>query len=127
MEPDNQIREMRTCPRYPIDVRAKVIFPKDGFLQAANVRTVDIGMGGVALSSPLEIPVGQSVDFEVTLPGNKAPMRVKSVVRSKSGSRYGLEFVSVSDAQKDEITRFGNGRKPASMVGAGFPTVPAMS
>ncbi len=113
-----ETRDMRTAPRFPLDARAKVRFEKEGYLQQVNVRTLDIGMNGAAVASPLPLPPsGTPVEFEVLIPGIRAPMRVKSLVRNRKGLRYGIEFLSVSEAQKNEMMRFGNGRKPASGVG----------
>ncbi len=121
MESKEAIREMRKCPRYAVDVRAKISYSKDGFLQRVNVKAVDIGINGVAVTSPLALPEGQNVEFEMALPGNKAPMRLKAVIRNKKGLRYGIEFLSTTDGQKDDITRYGNSHRPTSVVGPGLP------
>ncbi len=121
MESNEAIREMRKCPRYPVDARARISYSKEGYLQRVNVRAVDIGINGVAVSSPLVLPEGEHVEFEIALPGNKAPMRVKAVVRNKKGQRYGIEFISTTDLQKDDITRYGNQRGPISGVGPALP------
>lgn len=87
------------------------------------MKAVDIGINGVAVSSPMALPEGATVELEVTLPGNKAPMRIKAVVRNRIGQRYGIEFLSTTDAQKDDITLFGNSKKSVSVVGLTLPAV----
>ncbi len=110
--------DLRKAPRFRLEGRAKVCFQKEGYLQQVTVRTLDIGMNGAAVASPLALPPsGTPVEFEVQLPGLRAPLRVKSLVRNHRGLRYGIEFLSVTEAQKSEISKYGNGRKPASGVG----------
>lgn len=120
-------RESRKNPRFPMDVRVKVCFSKDGFLQRATVRATDISTTGIAMISPLPLPNGSMVEVEMTLPQVKTPLRVKALIRNKNGARYGVEFLSTTDFQKDEITRFGNGRKPSSGVGPSFNPLPAVN
>ena len=118
---------MRKSPRYPLDIRAHLTFPKNGFLQRVTVRTVDIGVSGLAVTSPTPLPEGAAIDVDVTLPGVRVAMRLKATIRNKSGFRYGIEFLSTTDVQKDEITRFGNGKKPASGLGPSLPGVPVVN
>jgi PilZ domain len=116
MPPSDGIRDVRKNPRYPVEVRVRVCFSKNGFLQRATVKALDISATGISLISPLALPNNASVEVELTLPGVKTPLRVKSVIRNRCGARYGVEFLSTTEFQKNDITNFGNGRKPASKV-----------
>ena len=125
MRSHNQSDDSRKDPRYPVEVRVRVCFTKDGFLQRATVRAVDISASGISVVSPRPLPKDADVEVEITLPGVRTPFRVKSVIRNRNGARYGVEFLSTTDFQKEDIKRFGNGRKLASGVGPGSSSFPA--
>jgi PilZ domain len=114
MEPFDSTRESRSNPRYPVTVRVNICFSKNGFLQRATVKALDISASGISVQSPLPLPQDAPVEVEITLPGTKVPMRVKAVIRNKHGVRYGVEFLSATEAQKSDITRFGSARRPSS-------------
>lgn len=117
--------DLRKAPRYPLDVRASVIFKRDDVAQKAQVRTVDVGIGGTAITSPLQLPLEVQVEVEFSLPNSRATMRLKAIIKNRSGFRYGVEFLSISDAQRDEITRFGIGRKPSNSLTPGMTPLTA--
>ena len=125
MEILDPIREMRRFPRCPADLRVKLNFKKDGTLQRAMVKTIEIATHGVSVSSPLPLPENSQIELEILLPGSRTPMLIKAVIRNRCGTRYGVEFLSTSDAQRDEISSFGNGRKPASPIERTVPSVSA--
>ena len=127
MQSSESSRDNRKHARYPLEVRVRICFSKSGFLQRANVKAMDIGANGLSISSPLELPEDSPVEVEMTLPGQKAPMRVKAVIRNHRGVRYGVEFLSTTDVQKQDITQFGNGRKPSSSAGAAQSSLPAVN
>ncbi len=116
MESTAFINDMRNSPRYPIDARAKINFTREGFQQRVTVKVNDIGVGGVAIISPVALPVGSNVEFEIMLPGTRVMMRLVAAIRHQKGQRYGVEFLSATDSQKSEITNFGKGRQPATHV-----------
>jgi len=109
-----------------MDLRVNISFTKDGFLQRATVRALDIGINGIAVSSPLPFGEGSPVELDITLPGSKVPIRAKAVIRNHKGLRYGVEFLSITDAQKDDITRYGTARKPAGSVESGLSGLPVL-
>jgi hypothetical protein len=118
-------KEMRKFPRYPVDMRVKINFKKNGILQRGLVRTIEIATHGMSISSPLPLVEGSQVELEITLPGSRTPLRVVSVIRNKSGTRYGGEFLSTTDSQREDITHFGTSRKPAESVASSVTSLPA--
>jgi hypothetical protein len=124
MEPFEPIHEMRKFPRYPVDLRIKINFKKDGVLQRATVRTIEIATHGVSVSSPMPLPEGSQVELEISLPGSRTPLRVVAMIRNKNGTRYGVEFLSTTDTQRYEIAQFTVGRKSATAAGPSIPALP---
>jgi hypothetical protein len=125
MERFEPVQEMRRFPRYPIDMRVKISFKKDGILQRANVRTIEIATHGIAIISPLPLPQDSQVELEITLPETRTPIRVTAMIRNKCGTRYGVEFLSTTDSQKYDITKYGTSRKPVSADAPQLSSLPA--
>ena len=64
-----------------------------------------ISEGGLSLSGLEGIRVGQAVSLEMHLPIATQPMWVEAEVRHNTG-HYGLQFRSLSDAQRKLIRRY---------------------
>lgn len=97
--------QQRKLPRYRVDVRAKVIYRRNGLNQSAIARGQDVSAGGMAMFVPIELRKEDALEIEFTLPHSRLPLRIRAVVRNADGHRYGLEFLNLADAQKQEITR----------------------
>jgi hypothetical protein len=117
-------RELRRFPRFPLDLRIKVNFKVNKITQRALVKTIEIATHGISVNSPVELPLNSQVELEILLPGTKIPLRLWAVIRNKNGTRYGVEFLSASDAQRSEISEFGCARKPAVSAELPMDTVP---
>jgi hypothetical protein len=118
MENSESNNVVRKSDRYPVDVRIKLSYSKDGFLQRADARALDIGPNGIAVNSPLHLPVDAAVELDITLPGSRVPLRVKAMIRNRKGFRYGVEFLSITDSQRKDIAKFGTARKPSGTAPA---------
>lgn len=95
----------RRTPRYKLDLRAKVIYRRNGLNQSALARGQDVSEGGMSMFVPIDFLKDDALEVEFTLPQSRLPLRVRAVVRNSDGHRYGLEFLDLSDAQRQEITR----------------------
>lgn len=83
---------LRRWPRYKIDLRLKVILSGDS---QAFGRANNLSKGGMGAYIPCAIPIGTEIVLEVGFPSSSQEVRLKAVVRSAEGFRYGLEFVEV--------------------------------
>jgi len=97
----------RRWVRVPINVRVRLRYEREGMQQLCHCRSFDISEGGIGLMSPYELELDQEVDLEFSLPETIAPLKLRAVIRSKVGFRLGCEFISPTDAQKQEIVRYG--------------------
>jgi PilZ domain len=86
---------LRRWPRYKIDVRLKVSIGQAGTRNTAFGRGNNLSEGGMGAYIPCSIPLGATVLLDVSFPYAPADVKVKAVVRSCEGFRYGLEFVDV--------------------------------
>ncbi len=98
-------RELRRTPRYNVDVRLRLIVAKNGRNVVVHGRGNDIGENGMALFVPYDLEVDQRLEVEFTLPYSRQPLRLRIAVRNRTGYRYGVEFLSLTAPQKDEILR----------------------
>lgn len=86
---------LRRWTRHRIDVRLKVAITDSAGQRTAFGRGNNLSFGGMGAYIPYAIAVGAQLVLEVTFPYSPAEVRVKAVVRSCEGFRYGLEFVDV--------------------------------
>ncbi len=98
----NSIRdfvEPRRHPRFKLEVSIRV-YPRA--CPVVRGDTVDISESGISAMLREEVPVGELVRLELTLPlGN---VEVLAMVRHRNAFRYGFQFVEASSA-KDIIGR----------------------
>lgn len=102
MEPENQFEtsqahefvEARRHPRYRLEKDIRV-YPRN----AAVVRghTVDISESGISAMLRVEVPLGEVVRLEFTLPSGE--VEVHALVRQRNAFRYGFQFIEASSAQ----------------------------
>ena len=65
-------------------------------------RTVDASESGISALVPVEMIVDQAVELGLQLPSG--PISVRAVVKNKSASRYGFEFV-LENRERETIKR----------------------
>lgn len=95
----------RRWARHKIDVRLKVSFDQNDGMTSAFGRANSLSHGGIGAYIPCTIPVGTTVNLELTFPHSSAETKLDAVVKSCEGFRYGLEFNRVSDAVQKMIVK----------------------
>jgi c-di-GMP-binding flagellar brake protein YcgR len=68
-------------------------------------RSLNINEGGIAGVFVAGWDVGTSVDLQFSVPVATPPVRVKGVVRNCTGYRYGFEFMELTAAERETISR----------------------
>jgi hypothetical protein len=91
--------EQRIHPRFPLDVAIR-IYPRNS--PVVRGHTVDISESGIAAMVSIEIPTGEVVRLEFTVPLGE--VEVFALVRQRNAFRYGFQFLEASAAQ-DVIAR----------------------
>lgn len=97
--------QQRRTPRYKLDLRTKIVYRRNGLNQSGMARGQDVSDGGMAMFVPIELQKDDMIEVEFTLPHSRLPLRIHAMVRNKDGHRYGLEFLNLTDGQKQEIVR----------------------
>jgi PilZ domain-containing protein len=86
--------DARRHARFKIEVEISV-YPRNA--EVIRGHTVDISESGISAMLRVEVPVGEVVRLEFSLPSGD--VEVHAMVRQRSAFRYGFQFVESSSAQ----------------------------
>jgi hypothetical protein len=95
----------RRYPRFAIDVRLQVRMFQDGEFRACWGRSTELGQDGIGATLTGTLGTGEIVTLEIPLPLTPYPIKVRAIVRYCQGLRYGFEFLTMNDSQRDTIRR----------------------
>jgi c-di-GMP-binding flagellar brake protein YcgR len=98
---------VRRWQRFAVDIRLKASFRRNDTPLAVFGRGSDVSEGGMAAYIPSELPVGSSIDLELSLPyvSGEQPIRMVATVRNRNGFRYGLEYLALSQTDKERLLK----------------------
>ncbi len=85
--------EARRHPRYKFDTKIRV-YPRNSVVVRGE--TVDLSETGISAILRVEVPLGEIVRLEFSLP--LGDVEVHALVRQHSAFRYGFQFVETSSA-----------------------------
>lgn len=91
----------RRYPRYIFDTEIRVLAGKQA--EPVRSRTLDISEGGIAGIFNTGWNIGESAVLQFAIPPTQAVLETRAVVRSRSGSRYGFEFVDLPAASRNAL------------------------
>ena len=97
--PVRDIGDARRQPRFKLEVDISIHSRMCGLLKG---HTVDISESGISAMLGLEVPLGEVVELDFTLP--LGPVTICAVVRQRNAFRYGFEFFD-SDTEREVIRR----------------------
>jgi hypothetical protein len=95
----------RRFPRFTIDVRLQVKMFQAGEFRACWGRSTEMGQDGIGATLTGSLEPGEIVTLEIPLPLTPYPIKVRAIVRYRQGLRYGFEFLTLNDGQRDTILR----------------------
>jgi hypothetical protein len=95
----------RRFPRFAIDVRLQVKMFQDGEFRTCWGRSTEMGQDGIGATLTGTLENGEIVTLEIPLPLTPYPIKVRAIVRYCQGLRYGFEFLTLNDAQRETILR----------------------
>ena len=64
-----------------------------------------MGQDGIGATLTGSLEPGEIVTLEIPLPLTPYPIKVRAIVRYRQGLRYGFEFLTLNDGQRDTILR----------------------
>jgi hypothetical protein len=91
------IVDARRHPRFKLEVDIKINSRTCGLLEG---HTVDISESGISAMLKIEVPLGEVVELEFTLPFGA--VIIYAMVRQRNAFRYGFQFIE-SDSAKQVI------------------------
>jgi len=95
----------RRYPRFAFDARLQVKMFQDGEFRTCWGRSVEMGQDGIGATLTGTLTKGEIVSLEIPLPLTPYPMKVRAIVRYCQGLRYGFEFLTLNDSQRDTVRR----------------------
>jgi hypothetical protein len=95
----------RRYPRFAIDVRLQVKMFQDGDFRTCWGRSTEMGQDGIGATLTGSLETGEIVTLEIPLPLTPYPIKVRAIVRYRQGLRYGFEFLTLNETQRDTIHR----------------------
>jgi|SRR5579872_2050058 len=95
----------RRFPRFVIDVRLQVKMFQSGEFRNCWGRSTEMGQDGIGATLTGSLEPGEIVTLEIPLPLTPYPIKVRAIVRYRQGLRYGFEFLTLNDNQRDTIKR----------------------
>lgn len=95
----------RRFPRFVIDVRLQVKMFQAGEFRACWGRSTEMGQDGIGATLTGSLEPGEIVTLEIPMPLTPYPIKVRAIVRYRQGLRYGFEFLTLNDHQRDTIRR----------------------
>jgi hypothetical protein len=85
--------DARRHPRFKIDVDIRV-YPRD--CPVVRGRSVDLSESGISAMLRVEVPLGEVVRLEFTLP--LGGVEILATVRQRTAFRYGFQFIDAGSA-----------------------------
>jgi hypothetical protein len=95
----------RRYPRFAIDVRLQVKMFQDGEFRTCWGRSTELGQDGIGATLTGTLANGEIVTLDIPLPLTPYPIKVRAIVRYCQGLKYGFEFLTLNDAQRDTLRR----------------------
>ncbi|MFZ0805291.1 MAG: PilZ domain-containing protein [Candidatus Sulfotelmatobacter sp.] len=101
----NKFAMMRRFPRFTLDVRLQVKMFQNGEFCSCWGRSTEIGQDGIGATLTGSLEQGEIVTLEIPLPLTPYPIKVRAIVRYVQGLRYGFEFLTLKETQRDTVRR----------------------
>src|ERR1700691_2384357 len=95
----------RRYPRFAIDLRMQVRMFQAGEFRSCWGRSTELGQDGIGATLTGELETGEIVSLDIPLPLSPYPLKVRAIVRYRQGLRYGFEFLTLGDPQRETIRR----------------------
>ena len=101
----SKVTYSRRFPRFAIDVRLQVKMFQGGEFRSCWGRSTEMGQDGIGATLTGSLEPGEIVTLDIPLPLTPYPIKVRAIVRYRQGLRYGFEFLTLNDHQRDTIRR----------------------
>ena len=104
-QPTGKQHFTRRFPRFVIDVRLQVKMFQAGEFRQCWGRSTEMGQDGIGATLTGQPRARRDRNPGIPLPLTPYPIKVRAIVRYRQGLRYGFEFLTLNDNQRDTIQR----------------------
>jgi hypothetical protein len=101
----SQDRAARRWERHAVTIPISVSLLLDGQQCKFTAQASDVSKGGLSLFTTREMAIGTSLQLDFVLPYSSTPLMLRSIVRTRTGFNYGIEFINPSPEQQEIIER----------------------
>ena len=95
----------RRFPRYIFDTKIKAHVFRNGETIDVWGRSTELGLDGIGGTLTGELEPGEVVTMELPLPLSPYPLKLRAVVRYRTGLRHGFEFLTMTPPDREALTR----------------------
>src|SRR5271166_6895837 len=95
----------RRFARFAIDARMQVRMFQAGEFRSCWGRSTELSQDGIGATLTGDLETGEIVSLEIPLPLSPYPLKVRAIVRYRQGLRYGFEFLTLGEPQRETIRR----------------------
>lgn len=95
----------RRWPRHHLDVPIRVIVHSESKTSVFPGRGNELSEGGMAVTAGVELKPGDRTEIEFTPPYSGSPIRIRGIVRNRTGYRYGTEFLAEGAQEVAQVDR----------------------
>jgi hypothetical protein len=95
----------RKFPRYAMDTRLSIQVFRQGQTISLWGRSNEIGEDGIGGTVTTALEADEVVSMEFVPPMAAEPLRLRAIVRYRSGLRHGFEFLALKAKQRDALRR----------------------
>lgn len=95
----------RRWKRHLLDIPIRVIVHTPERTKLYDGRGNELSEGGMAVTAGVELKVGREVAVEFTPPYTGIPIRVRGIVRNRTGYRYGMEFLTENAVETEQVNQ----------------------
>ncbi|HEV7220664.1 MAG TPA: PilZ domain-containing protein [Terriglobales bacterium] len=89
--------------RYRVNVPIRVIVRDVTKTTIVSGRAFSLSDGGMGMFAGTELNLGDQMAVEFTPPYSSPPIRVQGKICNRTGYNYGVEFVTESNSQKQDV------------------------
>jgi hypothetical protein len=88
-----------------VDLRVTGNIFRGGEMHSYWGRSTELGLDGIGATITGDLEVGEVVSMEFSLPLSSQPLKLRAIVRYRSGLHYGFEFLTVKEEQRATLRR----------------------
>lgn len=100
-----QTKAERRWKRFRVEIPVRVEISLNGNNASFFSKGTDISQGGLCLFIPRELGLGVMVGLVLCLPYSRENLKLKGVIRNRSGFHYGIEFIDCRASERQVITQ----------------------